>query len=427
MSKNEENSLIGGESITPYPNTLSQKYQGFSEIGGYSINTGLDYLTLNVPLEFPMEHIKLESLKKILKIEDLDYDIITCRNKSSNKVVGERHKYDESTSIFLNDSISHDRNLTRFELKGDGCRQLEKRYGDDWIKGYYDFIYKVIECGGWATRIDVFIDVFNGDITTAEIDSKIRNCEYLCTPRKYREDGTKNCEDGSNDGWGYLFGKEGSGTRIRMYDKLAEQQAKGKNIDVSIKSWLRFEIRFNGDVAKTMLIELLDNLTNLQNFALSVLKGTFEFKEFSLDSNKARWPTWFKWEEFLGDIGKIKPYNQFKKESSIQVSKKWYSRSATKIHEIDRFTCTKEEYYLSELNNRKIGLEKLVDNYSLLNEINQERERKNMSRLFMEDIKKELDAVKFELDSYGFTEEVEKFYSNDIYDDVEEVINYGKR
>lgn len=427
MSKNDKNSLIGGESISPYPNTLGSNYQGFSKVNGYSINTGLDYLTMNVPVDYPAENYKVATLEKILKIDDLDYDVVTTRNKSSNKIIGERHKYDESTNIFINDSVSLGRNLTRIELKGQGCRGIEERYKESWIDGYYNLIYNVISNGGWGTRIDTFTDVFNGDITTSEIDEKVKNCEYTCTARKYRADGTKNCIDGSNDGWGYMFGKPGSGVVIRMYDKLAEQQSRGKSIDVEIKSWIRFEIRFYGDVAKTMLLEVLKNLSNLQNFVLGCLKGVFEFKEFSLDSNKARWPTWFKWDKLLKDIAKVKPYNQFKRESSIQVSKNWYSRSATKIHEIDRFTCSKEEYYVTELANRRVGLQKIVESKAILNEINEERARKGLSKLKMEDIKKELEEVNFELESFGFIDEVQKDFSNDIYDDVEEVINRGKR
>lgn len=431
MPKNDKISLVGGESITPHTTpkgidisfTDSKPFSEFQNYNGYSINTGLDYLTLNVPLNFPEEQKKLQDFEKALKLENLDYDIVTCRNKSSNKIIGERHKYTESTSIFLNDSVSYDRNLTRFELKGDGCRQLENRYGEDWINGYYNVLYKVIENGGWATRIDIFVDIFNGNISVKELDQKIKRCEYTCVPKKYREDGTKYCKDGSNDGWGVLFGCEGAGTRLRIYDKLAEQRSKGKTINEEIESWLRFEVRLNGDTAKTMMLELIDNLCNLQNFALSVLKGVIEFKTSGADSHKDRWVTWSKWEKFLKDIEAIKPYNQFKKESSIQVSKAWYGRSATKIHEIDRFTCTKEEFYISELNNRKKGLEKLTGNYSLLNEINNEREFKGLPRLAMKDIEMELKSVKFELDSFGFIEEVEKdFYSNDIYDDIAEVI-----
>jgi len=190
--KNEEFSLVGGESITPNTTPIendfslsdTRLFSDFKNHNGYSINTGLDYLTLNVPLNFPEEQTKLENFKKALKVENLDYDIITCRNKSSNKIIGERHKYTESTSIFLNDSVSFDRNLTRFELKGQGCRELESRYGDDWINGYYNFLYKVIENGGWATRIDIFVDIFNGNISIKELDQKIKRCEYTCVHKK---------------------------------------------------------------------------------------------------------------------------------------------------------------------------------------------------------------------------------------------------
>lgn len=421
LLKNEKNSLIGGESITPNPKPFGQSSTEFYDNDDYKIFTGLDYLSLNIPVEYPKEIEKVNAFKKILKIDTLPYDEIIRKSKSSNHIVSETHKYDESTSIHINDSVSHDRDLTRIELKGAGCRDFEFRHGDHYLQGYHDLLFKTIELGGWGTRIDIFIDVINGDITTKELDDKIRNCEYTCSSRKFRADGTKNCDDYSDDGWGYLFGQPGSGTVVRLYDKKAEQISKGKTINEHVRSWLRIEIRFYHNVAKTMLLELLSHLQDFSNFALGILKSVIEFKNYSLDSHKYRWPVWEKWSKLLQDIKKIPPYiaDQFKNESSIAISSNWYSRSATKIHEIDRFVMSKEDYYLLEIQNKIKGLEKIVGSNATLNEINKERLKRNLPVLFMKDLEEELKAAKLELDSYSLADDdVIKRFSRDIYDDI---------
>lgn len=407
---------IGGESITPYPYRLNTDTLE-------KINIGLDYLNLNFPMNYPQEIDKLNEVLKVLRLDTMEYEEIISRSKSSKKVLRECHRYTDSTSIFINDSVSNDRPLTRIELKGQGCRELEGRYLEDYETGYYNLLYKTfLDLSGWCTRFDIFIDCINGDITTKELDYKIQNCEYTSVFRKVRFDGTRNCKDYSEDGWGYIFGTEGSGTRLRIYDKLAEQIAKGKSINPNVKSWIRYEIRFYHDVAKTMSQELLINLSKLQNYALELLKGIIDFKEPSLALNKSEWKTWRKWKEFLGDIQGVKPHNQFKKESTLQVTKRWYSRSATKALEQSKLIMTPEEAEIERLQNEYIGLNKITQ--SVLNQINQERELKGLSKLYMKDIEDKIKQVVEELKQYNiYIENKEAIdWARDIFGDVLQVL-----
>ena len=395
---------IGGESITPYPYTYNTR--NFP-----TYNVGIDYLNLNFPMKYPEEQMKLLKFIKLLKLDDQEFEHIISKSKSSKTLLRETYKYTNSTAIFINDSVSKDSPLTRIELKGNGCRELEDRFQEDYLKGYYDLLYNVIFSGGWCSRFDIFVDIVNGNITTKELDKKIQACEYVSNFRKVRNDSTKFTKDYSNDGWGYLFGSEGSGTRLRIYDKKAEQIARGKEIDLNIKSWIRFEIRFYHDVAKTMSQELLGHLYDMQNYAYQLLKGVIEFKVPSEDSNKSRWDTWKKWDNFLGGIEKIKPFNQFKHESSIDVTKKWYSRSATKALQQARLTMDPDEFEKEKLKNDYVGLSKLTQ--ADINMINIERNKKNLPLLCMRDIE---DRIK---------EVVEKAKKYDLYLESKEAIEWG--
>lgn len=51
------------------------------------------------------------------------------------------------------------------------------------------------------------------------------------------------------------LGKRGSPSFIRFYDKLAEQEAHGYDVPADYKSWVRFEMEFRKDNAKSALVE----------------------------------------------------------------------------------------------------------------------------------------------------------------------------
>lgn len=371
---------------------------------------------------YPEEKSRLLNIEKVLRLDKTEYEEIVSRSKSSKKILRECHKYTEGTSIFINDSVSNDNPLTRIELKGQGCRELESRFINEYVKGYYDVMYNCLSYGGWTTRFDVFIDVYNGSITTKELDYKIQNCEYVSVFRKVRFDGDKYCKDYSSSGWGYLFGSENSGTKLRIYDKLAEQIAKGKEIDVRIKSWIRYEIRFYHDIAKTMSLELINNLANMESWAYSLLKGIIEFKEPSNAINKSEWKIWKKWEDLLGNVKKTKPYNQFQRETNLQVSKKWYSRSATKVLEQTKLIMSHEEMIIESLKNEYIGLKKITQ--SDLNEINIVRSSKGLQSLSKSDIEEKIKRVVLELRDYNIYIECKEDleFGNDVFGDILKII-----
>lgn len=387
---------VGGMSITPLTSTKENKdYQSRIEnnelevvdITKQKVNVCIDYFNFNIKLDFNKDKDKITQLINILKLTGYEFDEIISKSKSTTTRT--TYKFSTSTSIYFNDSKSNDDFLTRVELKGEGCREFERRNGS-----WYDLAYYILLNGGWLTRLDLAIDDFSGKITTKELDNKIHNCEYVSKFKVVNPDGTKNCIDYSDNGWGYLFGGNYSAIKLRLYDKLIERQSKG--ISINVNSWIRYEIRFMYDMAKSVLVPLIENLNNINVFALGILKQIIEFKKPMLtDSNKYRWQSWNKWDNFLENIEKIKVVNQFKYETSLEKSRKWFTRSATKIMMSNKLSMNKEDYHYYELRNELVGLEKITP--SVLYTLNEERNKNNLPKLNMNDIQKRIIDLKNEL------------------------------
>lgn len=362
------------------------------------MNVLIDYLSLNIPIDSKTEIHKLNKIKKLLKLDFLPFDLNVMRSKSSKFIPKEQHKYTDSTSIFVNDSLSNDRYLTRIELKGEGCREFENRFGNDYQNAYSDLIKYVYENGGWATRFDIAIDTFNDYIKKEEIDKKINNSEYTSVFKKFRFDGTRNTADGSYDGWGYLFGTSNSTVVLRLYDKTAERISKG--LEVKYPYWLRWEVRLMGSRAKAMSLELVENIGQLNLWGRKLLSSVIEFKTKNNDSNKARWNIWNKWNRLLGRVSKLELKNQAKLESTISTKKKWLNRSASRSDLMVELSEHKIENEISKKVYRYIGLSKF--DYVSLNKVNERREQNNLELLKMEDIIKEKEELQYDLIECGF-------------------------
>lgn len=396
LSKINEFSDVGGMSITPLTLSKENKVSQFSiekneilvdNLAKQDINVCIDYFNFNLPLDFNKDKDKINDLLKVLKLCSYEYEEIISKSKSGT--IRTTYKYSTSTAIYFNDSKSNDKDLTRVELKGEGCREFERRDGS-----WYELSYFVLVNGGWLTRLDLAIDDFRGQIKTKELDYKIQNCEYVSKFKVVNPDGTKNCVDYSDNGWGYLFGGNYSAIKLRLYDKLAERQSKG--IAVDCNDWIRYEIRFMYDMAKSVLIPLIENLANINVFAKGILKELIEFKKPSMtDGYKYRWNIWEKWDKFLESVEKVKVVNQFKYETSLEKSRNWFTRSATKIMMANKLSMDKEEYHYYQLKNELTGLEKITP--AVLYTLNEERIKNHLPKISMEDIRGRIIDLKNEM------------------------------
>lgn len=136
------------------------------------------------------------------------------------------------------------------ELSGQGCRDFET-YGNGDYKGIFELI-----SSNWnensekkdmsITRLDVAYDDYIGLLDLNYLMSAVRKGEYVSRLKRagVNWDNTDGCTV-------YHGSKHQSEFYIRIYDKLIEQTViKKRDIDKSIKHWVRCEIQMRDDCAR---------------------------------------------------------------------------------------------------------------------------------------------------------------------------------
>lgn len=419
--------ISGGESITPLINT-QKGIKAMNTIGKNLVSslkqnvleTKLDYLTINIPFNYisgDYQEYVLSDLYDVLKLKGVPCDT-TEKYRRYEQYTSITKSFSKGTNIFINDikitnQFLETEYLTRLELKGTGCREFEDR-GGDWV----ELLNYVISRKGYITRLDIANDDFKPYISKSKIDKLIKSRNFTSCFSEFRNDSTKSTKDNNkNKGWGYLFGGINSQTHLRIYDKRLQMIATNQPFDINIKNWLRWEIRFSGDKAKSCIYDLKSNIHNLGVWASSLLKGAIEFKEDGKDKNKSRLPILKAYNEMLMELEKckIKVLDEFKHNSTIATSRKWLRSSCSKSLAINELVFENKDYIREKLELKLIGLLK-IDNVDL-NSINQERQCQMLKLLTMEDIRemkrntdKELFNIQDEFTRKLFKEEIENMF-----------------
>lgn len=134
-----------------------------------------------------------------------------------------------------------------------------------------------------ATRIDVAIDLFDGNLTGKKILAALENGIAKTKFRKWQQvEG-----GGSDNGYTLYLGGRESATQIRIYDKGAEQ---GLPLN-----WWRYEMVFNGVRAQDAwrTIRNLPDAPALLPVAKSMLASLLQF------------PTWGAWNSVFADHAEV--------------------------------------------------------------------------------------------------------------------------
>ncbi len=184
---------------------------------------------------------------------------------------------------------------THVFMTGEGCRQYEFKHGDRWKELFRD----VFLLGGHFTRVDVAIDDYKGFFTIEQVAEKVKRDELrtlfkqASSMSSYR---LGECNGGA--GTTVYFGSNTSRIKIRMYDK-----SKQMLVDYT---WNRIEIEARDERANLLVQEII-NTSNLGVLVAGVLKRYVNFIEpCSGDSNRSRWDVSKWWDDFLGDVEKVK-------------------------------------------------------------------------------------------------------------------------
>ena len=192
------------------------------------------------------------------------------------------------------------------EMKGEGCRDFEKRNPD---KTWINFIMFMAELNCRFKRIDIAIDDFKGeDVTIGWLLEKINKKLYTSVFRSEPELHGK-----LDSGLTIQFGSHSTPIELVIYDKLQERLKRKKEIDH--KYWVRYEMRFRNEKADRIALAFISGNSkaieakeefNLQKFAFEQLYRIIDIKEDNnYDSkNQNKIKTDIHWTGFLENVEK---------------------------------------------------------------------------------------------------------------------------
>lgn len=238
------------------------------------------------------------------------------------------------------------------ELSGQGCREFEKLSRTGW-----HYLFQYVRLHGHFTRLDVAIDDFKGYFTIGRIVDYVR--KGLCSS-KFKTAITMESNkiaDGSTKGQTVYFGSPTSRIKVRFYDKYNERLQAGKEIEDDITVWNRTEIELRDVRADLMADEIL-NSEHLGDNITGVLKNYISFKQRGTDSNKSRWKDAKWWQEFLGDVEKLK-LTHVAPDRTVTRIKNWIDKQTPRSLAI-LFRALGEDYYYIQTLIEK-GLEQITD------------------------------------------------------------------
>lgn len=241
------------------------------------------------------------------------------------------------------------------EFSGSACREYEFFFENSWI----GLIKRIREIKGQFSRIDIAIDDFDGIFTLEQIEQKVKNAELVSCFRKGRVLEEYNLSKKDKLGKTIYFGSPQSRIRIRMYDKAIEQLLKEQSsreaeairleskdcVSTEVRKlnkqireeenrqerlnckqvWIRTEVQSRDDRADLIADYIALGLP-LGQVMCGVLSRYLSFVEPSeTDSNKSRWKVSEFWQQFLGDVEKLKLTIQ-KIQRTVKQIKDWVIR-----------------------------------------------------------------------------------------------------
>jgi putative DNA relaxase len=157
---------------------------------------------------------------------------------------------------------------------------------------YVTYAQRLYALGAKFTRVDLAADDTQGILNMEMIVQAVELGHFVSTAKKKPEQ----IIDYEGVGRTFYFGRAQSKTRIRLYDKAAEQHARGK---LYVGHWIRVETQLRAERADAAVRYILEHPTDFQAQVCGWLRSALDFKMVGSDSNKSRWETADWWLSFL--------------------------------------------------------------------------------------------------------------------------------
>lgn len=300
--------MDGLKKMTPYSNTGSMNTQV------KPLRALVDWLSVTF---FTFQ--SWESIADLLCIDSREFVV-----ENKGKKGYENHVTFGHIEILFNETKNIHMGI-HLNMSGQGCREYEKLF--DYDLNWSLFFSTLLEYKHNITRLDIAIDDFKGYFTVQQaVANAKRGCMTALRVKKARQFEEFILENGETDGLTFYVGK--SDWMIRFYDKLAEQ--KGKNKDVQVDFWNRYEIQLRTKVANEAVKYLAYNHMELGRFVKGFLKAKIDFKiKSKTDTNRSRWKSQKWWLDFLEDVEPI-GLTQSAPDMSIVKKMNWVDEQVTK-------------------------------------------------------------------------------------------------
>lgn len=149
-----------------------------------------------------------------------------------------------------------------------------------------------------VTRIDLAYDIKSEEYPIEKFVKYYENGDFVS--RAHYTSIIKSDNNGVK-GTSIYFGKQGSDTRINIYDKRSER---GLSADDLPSGWIRIETRLRHNTAKSFIAAFCEGVP-LSDLYIGVLSDKLRFVKHSKDSNKRRVELAPWWKKLLGDCERI--------------------------------------------------------------------------------------------------------------------------
>lgn len=298
-----------------------------------NIEIKIDYFSATFPLDCDADdsimfkvHEMVKLMAQYLKVQN--FEIAKCKYAQNN--FNYQYMLGEHIILRLDGPINDCYQRTcHLELKGEGCRDFEKRNPK---KTWTNFMLFMVQLNARFKRIDIAIDDFEGkDVTLGWLYEKFSKRRYTSVFR------SPVAPHGSLDtGLTLQFGSNESPIELVIYDKKAEQKKRKKECEH--KYWVRYEMRFRNDLAERIVHQLIATLKGddyekkFSKFTFEQLYRIIDIKEennYSIQNQK-KTKTDSKWKAFLDNVEKgilpkvedemPKTFNQYMKAAIPYVS-----------------------------------------------------------------------------------------------------------
>ena len=298
-----------------------------------NIEIKIDYFSATFPLDCDADdsimfkvHEMVKLMAQYLNVQN--FEIAKCKYAQNN--FNYQYILGEHIILRLDGPINDCYQRTcHLELKGEGCRDFEKRNPK---KTWTNFMLFMVQLNARFKRIDVAIDDFEGkDVTLGWLYEKFSKRRYTSVFR------SPVAPHGSLDtGLTLQFGSNDSPIELVIYDKKAEQKKRKKECEH--KYWVRYEMRFRNDLAERIVHQLIATLKGddyekkFSKFTFEQLYRIIDIKEennYSIQNQK-KTKTDPKWKAFLDNVEKgmlpkvddalPKTFNQYMKAAIPYVS-----------------------------------------------------------------------------------------------------------